>query len=146
MSQVPSVPVYTKLAFAAVIATSAITQSPASALAFGESCKRVFVQVENVSGLKIKIIDLDYFDYGGNGKWRSEPTPNEVVNSGLTWSATRTLGWVGAERTKIRIKYRIVKPRTDGKKFHKKFCANSAPAVCTDEKVYKVTISKYTKC
>lgn len=95
-------------------------------------CKDVYVKVTNNTGSKIKIIDLDYYDYGidRNGAWRSEPIKNEVIDKEKIWQATRRLENVKAEQTRIRMKYRIKKRVAYSAKIHKskkspkKLCMN----------------------
>ncbi|MDH3241762.1 MAG: hypothetical protein OEO83_13975 [Alphaproteobacteria bacterium] len=108
-------------AAAATVAALAWMAAPAAA---SEHCRDVYVKVTNKTGDKVKIIDLDYFDYGlgKKGRWRSEPTKNEVVPKNQVYQTTRRLENVKAEYTKIRIKYR--KPKkfgvgTFGAKVHK---------------------------
>jgi hypothetical protein len=105
---------------------------------WGFPCKAVDVTVTNNTGSKIKIIDLDYFDYERN-KWRSEPTPNKVVSAGQNWRKTRKLEKVAADETKIRIKYRLRK--TAGlKKWGQTRFGYSAKSVCEDGSDFQVDL------
>jgi len=111
---------YAAVAVAAIVATAAWTTGPVSAAA-SEHCKDVYVKVTNNTGGKVKIIDLDYYDYGigKNGGWRSEPIKNEVIGKDKVWQATRRLENVKAEDTRIRIKYRVKKKVAYSVKVHK---------------------------
>lgn len=116
----------------AVLAAFAWMAAPAAA---SEHCRNVYVKVTNNTGDKVKVIDLDYFDYGlgKKGRWRSEPTKNEVIAKNQVYQVTRRLENVKAEYTRIRIKYR--KPKkfgmgTFGAKVHKS--KKSAKKMCTD--------------
>ncbi|MEP3599682.1 MAG: hypothetical protein ABJN26_07210, partial [Stappiaceae bacterium] len=56
------------LAVAGMMNVASVTPADAS-----EHCKKVYIQVTNNTGAPIKMVDLDYRDYGSR-KWRSEPT------------------------------------------------------------------------
>ncbi|MEP3276921.1 MAG: hypothetical protein ABJN26_24075, partial [Stappiaceae bacterium] len=101
-----------------------------------EHCKKVYIQVTNNTGAPIKMVDLDYRDYGSR-KWRSEPTPNEVIPNGGTWQETRRLEKVNAELTKLRIQFK--REKRSGK-WHKRENAYSGKATCTRGKIFKVTL------
>jgi hypothetical protein len=126
------------LAVAVIVAASAWMAAPASA-STSEHCSKVYIKVTNNTGDKVKVIDLDYFDYGlgKKGRWRSEPTKNEVIGKGQVYQTTRRLENVKAEYTKIRIKYR--KPKkfgvgTFGAKVHRS--KNSKKLMCTNGKKF----------
>ena len=108
------------VAIAAVVMSFAWLTGPVSAAA-SEHCKDVYVKVTNNTGGKVKIIDLDYYDYGlgKKGGWRSEPIKNEVIGKNKVWQATRRLENVKAEDTRIRIKYRVKKKVAYSVKVHK---------------------------
>lgn len=83
---------------------SAFTATPA----FAKACKDVYIQANNQTGAKIKIVDLDYWD-AESEKWRSEPTRNEEIKDGNVWQTTRNLERVNNQDVKIRIEYKKAK-------------------------------------
>ena len=123
------------LSVAAVVVATVVVAGPAHA---GKHCKNVYVSAVNLTQSKIKIIDLDYYDPAYQ-KWRSEPTPNQVIPAGRQWQETRRLEKVNAKQTAIRIKYR--KPKTKGfGKWSKVFTAYSTSQVCGKGSIYEVKL------
>ncbi|MVA98175.1 hypothetical protein GN330_13070 [Nitratireductor sp. CAU 1489] len=123
------------VALAAALAGAALTAGPAMA---AEGCKKVYLKVVNQTGARIKVIDLDYWDPSSN-RWRSEPTKNEVIPNGQVWQETRRLERVNAERTRLRVEYRLPKSKGFGK-WGKKKKGYSGYATCTHGKAYQVVL------
>ncbi|QDZ02124.1 hypothetical protein FQ775_18020 [Nitratireductor mangrovi] len=126
----------TAIALAAALAGTALPAAPAFA---SEHCKKVYLKVVNRTGSEIKVIDLDYWDPSSN-KWRSEPTKNEVIPNGQVWQETRRLERVNAERTRLRVEYRLPKSKGFGN-WGKKQRGYSGYATCSRGKVYQVVLN-----
>jgi len=114
---------------------SAMTTTAANA---SEHCKKVYIEAINNTGKAIKIIDLDYYDYGSK-KWRSEPTKNRVVYPGQSWSWRSRLEKVGGEKTRIRVEYRTATGKRINK-WSKVQSKKSSKATCSRGSAYTVTI------
>ena len=101
------------------------------------NCKDITVHAVNTTGVKVKIIDVDYHDYYSE-RWRSEPTPNrEIAAEGKPYIWKFNLNQVDHAYTQIRVKYR--KKEDDG--WSKKVYRNwSAKSVCEAGKKYRVTL------
>ena len=126
----------TIFSLAGLMSVAIFTATPAMA---GKHCKDVYISAINKTGAKIKIIDLDYYD-PAYSKWRSEPTPNEVIASGKIWQETRRLEKVNAKKTKIRVQYRKAKTKGAGKWSFKVYNAYSRAKTCGKGSSYEVTI------
>ena len=102
----------------------------------GNTCKRVYMRVDNATGNRIKVIDIDYYN-PAQRRYKSEPTRNREVPVGQTWSDTRNLEQVNARRTWIKVKYRKQKPNGRWSKVKSK---TSIPAVCGRGSQYAVVL------
>lgn len=112
------------------------TISPAEAF-IRRSCRNVYLTVQNETGEKIRVIDLDYWDPSSE-LWRSEPVSNETIPNGQPWQETRNLEKVDQMETKVRVKYRTLKD--NGKWSWKISKQNSRSAVCKKNGSYIITL------
>ena len=122
---------------AAAVIGSAAALMPGVAEA-SEHCKRVYIEAINKTGKTVKVVDIDYYDYGSK-KWRSEPTTNRILRNGESWSWRKRLERVNGEKTVVRIEYRT----KTGKKiirWSKKKRANSTKQVCNHGDAFKITL------
>ena len=92
------------LATAGII--SSMTVAPASA-GF-DICKKVHINLKNLTGAPIQLFDLDYWDFGSNRK-RSENISNRVLAHGASYRVTRNLEGVNNAKTFIRVQFRKLK-------------------------------------
>lgn len=129
-------PLTKALTLAAVVGVSALA-APTLAAA-SEHCKNVYIKVVNSTGGEVKIIDLDYQDYG-SGKWESEPTKNRVIGAGQVWAFKKRLERVGGEKTRIRIDYRA-KERRLLSKWSKVRNGYSGSKTCYDGSSFEVVL------
>ena len=129
---------FKKIASLALVAAAASTgmlmdMTPAEA---GNTCKRVYMRVDNGTSKRIKVIDIDYYN-PASGRYKSEPTRNREVPAGQTRSDTRNLEQVNARRTWIKVKYRIKKPNGRWSKVRSK---TSTAGTCRRGSTYKVVL------
>lgn len=115
-------------AVATVLAAGVLSAAPFSPAMAADNCKNVVISVKNSTGRAIRVVDLDYRDYGSR-IWRSEPTSNRVLASGARWSDKRRLENVNYETTRIRVQYQILK--SNGKWKLKKYEKLSRAKRCT---------------
>ena len=103
-----------------------------------EHCKRVHISVSNPTGAPVKVIDIDYYDFGKRG-WRKEGVKNRVLRRGQVWTWKKRLEKVGAERTAVRIKYRTYIGKTFNK-WSKVQTVTSRTRVCHHNSTWKFRI------
>ena len=69
------------------------------------TCWKTKFKIENKSSSAIKLVDIDYWSEK-DGKWRSKPTINRVLDPGEIHRDVRSLPGVKGERVQLRAKYR----------------------------------------
>ena len=111
------------------------TTTPADA---SEHCKGVHITVNNPSGATIKVIDIDYYD-ASSRRWKSEPVKNRTLRAGQTWTWKKRLENVAAERTKVRVEYRVFLGKTFNK-WSKKKSVTLGPRTCTRNMTWRFSI------
>ncbi len=73
---------------------------------FSPGCKDVKILARNRTGRKIKVVDIDFYDYKQN-RWRSKLTRNKNVRAGEDFKRTYKLQKVLGDATKLKVQYRV---------------------------------------
>ena len=105
-----------------------------------ENCKRVYIEAINKTGKTIKVIDIDYYDYGAK-RWRTEMVKNRILRSGESWSWRKNLEGVNAEETRVRIEYRTKKRGRKVFVWSKVKRTRSAKKTCARGSSFAITLS-----
>ncbi len=99
-------------------------------------CKDVRIVGKNKTGKKIKVVDIDFYDYQKNG-WRSKNTWNKKLENGETFDRKYRLQKVGGDATKVKIQYKV---HEGGWKWSRMLSSSSSKRTCRDGMVFNIDI------
>ena len=102
------------VAMLAISVSGAVVALPGAAHAAKDTCEGATIIARNRVGQQIRIIDIDWYDYGKQ-KWRSQPLQNFHLQAGKSKFFTYNLKRVNEAYTKIRVVYRKLDNRGDYK-------------------------------